>query len=200
MTQAEDGVVTEPRQVVLPETDADPVALRRVYAAVPSSIAVLAAVDRGLPLAQGIGMTVATLLPVSLDPPCLGAMVQAGSATWSRLATAETIGVSVLADHQAWIGRRVATGAPDARFSGVPALRTARGTGLLIEGAAAWFETRLAEQTVAGDHVFVLLRVAAAQAVAHREPVVFHRSLFRSLREGDAEPGAWMWELGDAWQ
>ena len=90
--------------------DVDPRALRSAFGAIPSAVAVLGAADPGMPVSEGIGMTVATLLPVSLDPPCLGVMVQLGSTTWPALEAFDEIGVSVLADHQGWVGRRVATG------------------------------------------------------------------------------------------
>jgi flavin reductase (DIM6/NTAB) family NADH-FMN oxidoreductase RutF len=193
----QEPTVSESGSVSLPAIGDDPMALRSAYAAVPSAVAVLGAVGPDEALASGAGMTVATLLPVSLDPPCLGVMVQVGSRRWSRLAAYETVGVSVLADHQGWIARRVAT---DAHFAGVPARRSSTGTGVLLQGASAWFEARVTDQTPAGDHVFALLEVRSAGIDLTREPVVFHRSLFRSLREGDAEPGAWMWQLGDVWQ
>jgi flavin reductase (DIM6/NTAB) family NADH-FMN oxidoreductase RutF len=190
-------MMQESRSVSLPAVGDDPGALRSAYAAVPSAVAVLGAVGPDDSLASGVGMTVATLLPVSLEPPCLGVMVQVESKRWPRLAAYDTVGVSVLADHQGWIARRVAT---DAHFAAVPARRSSAGTAVLLEGAAAWFEVRVTDQTPAGDHLFALLEVRSSSIDLTREPVVFHRSLFRTLREGDSEPGAWMWQMGDVWQ
>ena len=144
---------------LLRTSDIDGRALRNAFGAIPSAVAVLAIVDRDSPLRSGEGMTVATLLPVSLDPPCLGVMVQRDSTTWPALAASEAIGVSVLADHQAWIGRRIATGARGERFAGVPAHRSATGTALFIDDAAVRFEVTVSEQTPAGDHLFALLEV-----------------------------------------
>jgi flavin reductase (DIM6/NTAB) family NADH-FMN oxidoreductase RutF len=193
----QEPTVKESGSVSLPAVGDDPGAVRSAYAAVPSAVAVLGAAGPDESLASGVGMTVATLLPVSLEPPCLGVMVQADSRRWPRLAAYSTLGVSVLADHQGWIARRVAT---DAHFAGVPVRRSTAGTGVLLEGAAAWFEVRVTEQTPAGDHLFALLEVGSASIDLTREPAVFHRSQFRTLRAGDAEPGAWMWQLGDVWQ
>lgn len=180
--------------------DLDARALRNAFGAIPSAVAVLGAAHRESPLSEGTGMTVATLLPVSLDPPCLGVMMQLDSLTWPALADFDEIGVSVLADHQGWVGRRVATGAREERFAGVPTHRGTDASAIFVNGAAAHFAVTVAEQTPAGDHLFALLRVHAMRVNDAREPSIFHRSLFRSLREGVAEPGAWMWQLGDVWQ
>lgn len=183
-----------------PARQADPRELRDAFGAIPSAVAVLGAGSRESPEREGMGMTVATLLPVSLDPPYLGVMVQTDSTTWPLLSGFESIGVSVLAGHQGWIGRRVAMAARGERFAGVPVQRAEDDTALFIEGAAARFQVRPAGQSAAGDHLFVLLEVQAMAVDRTNEPSIFHRSQFRTLREGDSEPGGWVSQMGSVWQ
>ena len=154
-------------------------ALRRAFARVPASIvAVCAQVG-----SQRIGMAASTFVPVSLDPPLVGICVQNSSATWPRLARQERMGISVLSVEHDRIVRVLAAKDGD-RFSGVDT-ESHPGGALFIARASLWLDVTLQEQLPAGDHAIALLRVNkiswpqdADEAI---EPIIFHRSSFRSL-------------------
>jgi flavin reductase (DIM6/NTAB) family NADH-FMN oxidoreductase RutF len=80
-----------------------PRAPRRVFAAHPSGVTVVAGLVNGLP----VGLAASSFVPVSLDPPLVSVCVARTSTTWPALRDAPAIGVSVLGAHQEDIGRRV---------------------------------------------------------------------------------------------
>jgi len=176
------------------EGDGDPASLRRAYSQIPSAVALLAgAQSRGV-----VGMTVATLLPVSLHPPLLGVMIQDGSTTWHELAALPRIGVSVLAAGQPSVARKVASPDRERRFDGLELLEPEDGsTARLIAGAHAWFDTELVEVSPAGDHLFAQLAVRSASMSRRYEPLIFHQSRFRWASDSLVET---TWPLDGVWQ
>ncbi len=151
----------------------DPAALRTVFGCVPSGVAAVCALTPDGPA----GFVVSTFTPVSLVPPLASVCVQRGSTTWPRLRAAPRLGISVLAEEHAAIGRQLA--APGDRFAGVE-LHAGGGGALLIAGAAAWLECAPHAEVPAGDHVIALLAIEAVRAEP-TAPLVFHGSAFRRL-------------------
>ncbi|MBL7491544.1 flavin reductase family protein [Frankia sp. AgB1.9] len=153
----------------------EPRALRRVFAAHPSGVTVVAGLVNGLP----VGLAASTFVPVSLDPPLVSACVARTSTTWPALRDAPAIGVSVLGAHQEDIGRRVGARTGD-RFAGV-SWRAATDGAVLLDGAVAAFECTIDRHVDAGDHEIVLLAIREHEHTDDLAPLVFHGSRYRAL-------------------
>ncbi|MEV2247268.1 flavin reductase family protein [Streptomyces sp. NPDC049970] len=154
---------------------ADPVALRRVFAAFPTGVTALAALVDGEP----VGMTASSFVPVSLDPPLVSFCTALTSTTWPRLRGAARLGISVLGGSQEAASRQLAAPGPE-RFAGLAWYRTA-GTAVLLSGAGAWFDCSAEREIAAGDHRIVILRVHSMGVDPRVPPLVFHGSRYRRL-------------------
>ncbi len=153
----------------------EPRELRRVFAAHPSGVAVVAGLVNGLP----VGIAASTFVPVSLDPPLVSVCVARTSTTWPALRTAPAIGVSVLGAHQEAVGHRLGARTGD-RFAGISWRATIDGA-VLLDGAAAAFECTIDRHVDAGDHEIVLLAIREHEHTEDIAPLVFHGSRFRAL-------------------
>lgn len=149
--------------------------LRRVFAAYPTGVAVIA----GLVGTRPVGIAASSFVPVSLDPPLVSVCVAHTSTTWPLLRTAPRVGVSVLAAHQEEIGRRIGARDKD-RFTGVAWHATTDGA-VLLDGAAAWLECTVDRHVPAGDHDIVVMAIHDRDAVEDVGPLVFHGSRYRRL-------------------
>ena len=154
-------------------------ALRRAFARVPSSIVAVCAQDGS----ERIGMAASTFIPVSLDPPLVGICVQNSSTTWPRLVRLARMGISVLSVEHDRIVNVLAAKNGD-RFCGVDA-ESRDDRVLFISRASLWLDVTLDEQLPAGDHSIALLRVNEVSwpqgGDEDIEPIIFHRSSFRTL-------------------
>ncbi|MGW4480151.1 flavin reductase family protein [Rhodococcus triatomae] len=156
----------------------DPASLRGAFGLVPSSVvAVCAEVD-----GERVGFAASTFVPVSLDPPLVAFCVQNTSTTWPRLDGAAHIGISVLGEAHDGAARVLASKAGD-RFEGLATETTDEGA-VFVGGASVWLDTSVSQQVPAGDHAVVILQVNEVRLQPDVEPIVFHRSRFRSLRKG----------------
>lgn len=149
--------------------------LRRIFGQVPSAVAALGTVVAD----HAIGMTVASFVPVSLDPPLVSVCIAATSSSWPVMRAGERIGVSVLSDGQGVLARQLA-GPVDTRLTGAKASRTPQGA-LMLESGVTFFECSIHEEVPAGDHVMVLLRVHRHGLDVDQQPLIFQRSGFRQL-------------------
>ncbi|MQY31272.1 flavin reductase family protein [Nocardia aurantia] len=155
-------------------------ALRRAFADIPSGVVAICA-DLGT---ERIGMAASTFVPVSLDPPLVAFCVQNTSTTWPRLAALPRLGISVLSAGHAGAARTLAARTGD-RFAGVTT-ETRSGGALFVSDTAVRMDVSVSQQIPAGDHAIVVLVInelhcADESGPAAVEPIVFHRSLFRTL-------------------
>ncbi|QHG85536.1 flavin reductase family protein (plasmid) [Rhodococcus rhodochrous] len=166
-------------------TKLDAATLRSAFSHVPAGVVAVCGRDG----ASRIGMAASTFVPVSLDPPLVAFCVQRTSETWKRLEMLPRLGISVLAEDQGSIARRLAAKVDD-RFADVETHDSSTGT-LFVAGSTVRFEVTIAEQIPAGDHLIVLFAVDALDVGAHSgpahidgaetEPIIFHKSMFRSI-------------------
>ncbi len=151
-----------------------PEALRTVFGACPSSVVAVC----GMAAGERVGMAMSTFVPVSLDPPLVAVCIQDGSRTWPVLREVPVLGVSVLAHPHEHAARALAARSGD-RFAGVA---TSVDDGAVhINDSVAQLACSIEGETVAGDHLIVLLRVHAAHYDADADPLVFHRSGFTGV-------------------
>lgn len=108
----------------------------------------------GLAGERAIGMTVNSFTPVSLDPPLVAFCAQATSTTGRELLRSGAFAVNVLGQHQEDVAERFARRCTD-RFAGLRVRPGATGSPI-IEDALAFFDCRVADELVRGDHVVIL--------------------------------------------
>lgn len=153
----------------------DPAALRRAFTLYPRGVMAVASMIEGAP----VGLAVSAFVSVSLEPPLMLICIDRASSTWPKLRDAPGIGVSVIAEDQAWLGRQLGSRRSD-RFAGATFEERQSGA-LLLAGSAARFETAVERVDDGGDHLMVLLRVLHMEAQPEVAPLVWHDSKFAAL-------------------
>ena len=142
--------------------------LRELFRRFPTGVAVVT-VDAG---GQRLGLTVGSLVSLSLEPPLVGVAVSREAALHELLREAGGFAVSLLAAGQAWLAEHFARGVPPiAMWHGVAVSEGASGAPLLV-GALGWLECRLADELRTGTHTFFVGDVLRAELGADAEPLV----------------------------
>jgi len=149
--------------------------LRRVFGCFPSGVTAVCAVVDGEP----VGMAASSFTAVSVAPALVSICVQNTSTTWPRLRERPQLGVSVLAECHSEACVSLSRKVGD-RFAGVSWTKLPGG-GVLVHGASAWLDCKLAAEVAAGDHTIALLEICAVGADPETPPLVFHGSRFRRL-------------------
>ena len=120
---------------------------------------------------QRVGLTVATLVGLSLEPPLVGIAVSRQAALHELLREAGGFAVSILAAGQEAVAAHFARGVPPIgmwhRVAVEPGER-----GPLLAGAAAWLECGLAGEQPAGTHTFFTGAVESARLGPGEPPLL----------------------------
>ncbi|MBO4253325.1 flavin reductase [Streptomyces griseorubiginosus] len=154
----------------------DAARFREVLSAVPNGIAVVTALDDGEP----VGLTVGSLIMVSVDPPLVGFLPGVSSTSFARIRRAGAFCVNVLTAQQADISNTFAMRGAD-KFAGL-SWRPAPVTGSpVLEGVAGWIDCRLTTVYEPGDHFIVIGEAADFDGVSEESPLVFHRGRYAGL-------------------
>jgi len=151
--------------------------LRAVMGRFPAGVAVVTVAVRG----QRVGLTVASLVSLSLEPPLVGFAIRRDAALHELLRDSPELAISVLAAGQEHLAQHFARGVPPiALWQGIP-LRDAHAPPQL-DGAAAWLRCRLEREHATGDHTFFVAAVEEAEpGPAASRPLVFHGQAYASL-------------------
>jgi flavin reductase (DIM6/NTAB) family NADH-FMN oxidoreductase RutF len=129
--------------------------LRDAMRRFPAGIAVVTVETEG----GELGITVGSLVSLSLEPPLVGISIGRSSTLHSPLRETSRFVVNLLAADQAAIAQHFARSAPPiALWSGIP--KRAPG---LIDGALAWLECRVVGEHPAGDHTIFVGEVLAVE-------------------------------------
>ena len=129
---------------------------------------------------QRVGLTVATLVSLSLEPPLVGVAVARQAALHELLREARAFAVSLLAADQDWLAEHFARGVPPiGMWKGIAATDGVLGAPLL-DGALGWLECRVADEVEAGTHTFFVGEVVAATEGDEGIPLVRLGGAFRS--------------------
>lgn len=153
------------------------VRLREVLGCFPSGVVALCSLVDGTP----VGMAANSFTSVSLAPPLVSVCVQHISTTWPVLRQGAKLGLSVLAETQEEVCRKLARKGVD-RFTDMDWAEGADDS-VLVRDASAWLVTSVHSEIDAGDHVLVLLRVHLLDSDPGKAPLIFHRSGYRPLVE-----------------
>lgn len=134
--------------------------LRALLGRYPSGVSVLTVDANG----QRLGLTLGSLVGLSLDPPLVGFGVSKEAAMHELLREAGGGAISLLAAGQDWLAQHFARGVPPiAMWHGIATEPAASGAPLLV-GALGWLECALQEEMSAGTHTFF---VSAVRRVEH---------------------------------
>ena len=127
---------------------------------------------------ERVGLTVASLVSLALEPPLVGISIGQQSALHELLRAAGGFAVSLLGGDQAELAQHFARGVPPiAMWHGV-AVRDG-GRGPLLDDAVGWLECELAGEHPAGDHTFFLGRVEHATSGADKPALVRYGGEYR---------------------
>ena len=145
--------------------------LRTLFREVPSSVAIVTVDVAG----QAAGLTVDSLVPLSLEPPLVGFAVRRHAALHELVRDAGTFAASILASGQEHLAQHFARGVPPiGLWIGIETTIGELGAPL-VEGALGWVECRLASEVDAGDHTFFVGSVESARRGPGREALVHLR-------------------------
>ena len=141
---------------------------------VPVPVSVVTVTAGGL----SAGLTVDSLVSLSLEPPLIGIALGHQAALHELLREADSFAVSVLGAGQEHLAQHFARGVPPiGLWTGVETRAGELGAPL-IEGALAWIECRLAAEHPAGDHTFFVGDVVSARRGPARESLVHLRGSY----------------------
>jgi flavin reductase (DIM6/NTAB) family NADH-FMN oxidoreductase RutF len=150
--------------------------LRALFREVPSSVSVVTVDVAG----QAAGLTVDSLVPLSLEPPLVGFAVRRHAALHELVRDAGAFAVSILATGQDHLAQHFARGVPPiALWERIP-LRDVDGPPQLDE-AVGWLRCRTTAQHPTGDHTFFVGEVDSAEPGPGRQPLVFHGQSYVAL-------------------
>jgi flavin reductase len=142
--------------------------LRELMRRFPAGVAVVGVDLDG----ERLGLTIGTLIPLSLSPPLVGFAVRRGAALHSLLEEAGLFGVSLLAAGQETVAQHFARGVPPiALWEGI-AVRDQDGPPLL-EGAIGWLTGRVVSELPAGEDTFFAGEVLTLEQGAQGRPLVY---------------------------
>ena len=109
------------------------------------------------------GLTVDSLVSLSLEPPLVGVALRRHAALHELVREAGAFAVSILASGQEHLAQHFARGVPPiGLWTGIET-RTGELGAPLMEGALGWIECRLASEHPAGDHTFFVGDVVSAR-------------------------------------
>jgi flavin reductase (DIM6/NTAB) family NADH-FMN oxidoreductase RutF len=135
----------------------------------PSGVAVLTVDVAG----ERVGLTVGSLVSLSLEPPLVGVGVSKQAAMHELLRPAGRFGLSLLAGDQDDVAQHFARGVPPlAHWHGI-ATRTDTMGPPLIDGALGWLHCETREEHPAGDHTLFVGEVVAAELGRSAPPLLY---------------------------
>jgi flavin reductase (DIM6/NTAB) family NADH-FMN oxidoreductase RutF len=112
---------------------------------------------------ERLGLTVGSLVSLSLEPPLVGVSVSRQAAMHELLRRAGGFALSLLAGDQEAVAQHFARGVPPlAHWHGIASRPGAAGAPLL-DGALGWIECRTQAEHRVGDHSFFVGEVLAVE-------------------------------------
>ncbi len=129
---------------------------------------------------ERLGLTVGSLVSLSLEPPLVGIAASRQAAMHELLRRAGAFGVSLLAAGQESLAQHFARGVPPiALWHGI-AMREGASGAPLLEGAVGWLECQIVQEVETGDHTLFVGEVVAAEPGAPGQPLLRVESEYRS--------------------
>jgi flavin reductase (DIM6/NTAB) family NADH-FMN oxidoreductase RutF len=148
--------------------------LKALMREVPQPVSVVT-VDAG---GQKAGLTVVSLVSLSIDPPLVGVAVGRHAALHELLREAGAFAVNILAADQEALAQHFARGVPPIILWHGIDTRTGELGAPLLEGTLGWIECRLAAEHPTGDHTFFVGEVASATRGPGRDALAHLRQSY----------------------
>ena len=128
-----------------------------------------------------MGVTVSSLVSLSLQPPLVGVSISRQAAMHELLREAGAFALSLLAGGQEWVAQHFARGVPPiAMWRDIETESGAAGAPLVV-GAVGWLECRLDAEHETGDHTLFVGEVVGVRLGEAAPPLVRHDSSYRVL-------------------
>jgi len=142
----------------------------------PHGVSVLAIDNDG----DRMGVTVSSLVSLSLDPPLVGVSIGKQASCYELLRQAGGFTVSLLGSGQEAVARRFASGLPPiVHWEGIE-IREGQ-FAPLIEGALGWIEARTVAQHDVGDHTFFVGEVVSSEHGPSTSALVYRDREYHAL-------------------
>jgi flavin reductase (DIM6/NTAB) family NADH-FMN oxidoreductase RutF len=142
--------------------------LRELMRRFPAGVAIVSVDLDG----ERLGLTIGTLIPLSLEPPLVGFAVRREAALHELLRRSGAFGVSLLAAGQDAVAQHFARGVPPiALWQGID-VRDAEGLPL-VAGAIGWLTGRVSAEVPAGQDTFFVGEVLSVEDGARKRPLVY---------------------------
>jgi flavin reductase len=142
--------------------------LRELMRRFPAGVAIVGVDLEG----ERLGLTVGTLIPLSLEPPLVGFAVRRDAALHELLRRTGAFGVSLLAAGQEAVAQHFARGVPPiAIWEGIEVRHTDGPP--LLEGAIGWLTGRVSAEVPAGEDTFFVGEVLTVEEGARSRPLVY---------------------------
>ena len=126
----------------------------------PHGVAVLTVEHDG----QRMGVTVSSLVSLSLEPPLVGVALGVHASAVELVRGAGSFAVSLLAAGQEAVAQHFARGVPPiAHWHGIDTHERETGSAPLVAGALGWLECRVAAKHEVGDHVLFIGEVLSVE-------------------------------------
>jgi flavin reductase (DIM6/NTAB) family NADH-FMN oxidoreductase RutF len=150
--------------------------LRGLMRFVPHPVAVLAVEhDR-----DRMGVTISSLVSLSLEPPLVGISIGKQASVYELLRNAGSFTASILGDGQEELARRFAAGHPPiVHWQGVETVAGRHAP--RIAGALGWLEATTLSEQDAGDHTFFIAQVDAVERGPARSALMYRDRSYHAL-------------------
>jgi flavin reductase (DIM6/NTAB) family NADH-FMN oxidoreductase RutF len=140
---------------------------RELFRRWPSGVSVVAAESGG----RKAGLTVNSLVSLSLVPPLVGISLAVVASLYEVLREAGEWSVSILGADQDHVAQHFARNVPPlVQWERIP---VREGDALLLEGALGWLRVRTAQEVPAGDHTLFIGEVLDVEAGVATRPLVY---------------------------
>jgi flavin reductase (DIM6/NTAB) family NADH-FMN oxidoreductase RutF len=149
--------------------------LREVMRRFPAPVAVVTATLEG----ERFGLTVGSLVSLSLKPPLVGISIGKDSSSHEPIRRAGGWAASLLGGEQVHVAQHFARSGipPVALWTGAEVREGERGP--LVDGAIAWLECRTVAEHDAGDHTIFVGEVESTELGGAGDGLVYRRGEFR---------------------
>jgi len=150
--------------------------LRGVMRFVPHPVAVLSVAHER----DRMGVTISSLVSLSLDPPLVGVSIGKQASVYELLRAAGSFTVSILGDGQEDLARRFAAGRPPiVHWTGVDTVDGLHAP--RIAGALGWIEVTTVAEHDAGDHTFFVASVDAVERGPAESALMYRDRAYHAL-------------------
>ncbi|MEM6317571.1 MAG: flavin reductase family protein [Bacteroidota bacterium] len=141
--------------------------LRQVAGAFPTGVTVVTTESE---TDEVYGMTASSFLSVSLDPALVSFCVKEDATLFTLLEVGKVVGISILAAHQKEISNQFA--GINKEEIVVPMFQVTQGVHI-VEGALAWYSTKITQIVPAGDHFLILCEIVDLDRAEEGLPLVY---------------------------